>query len=123
MTIISCVISLLAVLSTALADPSAGCKEKATAKDVFLPPSADDVFQGRDLIVKFPPGYKVTKETPLILAYHDKNMTASAFSKLIDFEHVGLKNNAILVFVTTAKAWSPFKVYSAYRYRKEASTS
>jgi len=103
-------LSFLLLSGASLAAPSAGCKEKATAKDVFLEPTADDNFKGRDLIVKFPPGYKVTKETPLILAYHDKDMSANEFSKLIDFEHAEFKNNAILVFLTTAKAWSPFKV-------------
>jgi hypothetical protein len=119
--LLTSILSFLICASASLADPSTGCKQKATAKDVFLPPTAEDKFLERDLIVKFPPGYKVTKESPVIFAYHDKNMSASAFSKLIDFEHAELKNNAILVFLTTAKAWSPFTVSTFYEIREEES--
>jgi poly(3-hydroxybutyrate) depolymerase len=57
-------------------------------------------FKGRRVLISYPQKYRSSKPSPLILVYHDKDMTPSDMAKLTKFDHPELNRNSIVVYPT-----------------------
>src|ERR1700760_1858095 len=88
---------LIALAPMILAERSQGCKEMADP-DEFKGLSLDRSLsiEDRDVWVSFPPKYRTSKTASLIIAFHDRNMTAKEMAKATLFSNPN--NRAIIVY-------------------------
>ena len=98
---------LIALAPMILGEKSKGCKQLADP-DEFKGLSSDRSlsFEDRDVWVSFPPGYRTSKPASLIIAYHDRNMTAKQMAKVTLFNN---PNNRAIIVYPSAKNVSSLK--------------
>jgi poly(3-hydroxybutyrate) depolymerase len=89
--------TLLSLAVPGRGDRSSGCQQVASPdekKDL----STSIEFEGRQVLISYPPNYRSSKPSSLILIYHDKDMTPAEMAKLTQFDRPELNRNAIVVY-------------------------
>jgi hypothetical protein len=97
---------LLALLSLAApirGDRSSGCQQVANPDEKAGLASSFEL-DGRHVLISYPPKYRSSKPSSLVLVYHDKDMTPSDMAKLTKFDRPELNRNAIAVYPTGRNA-------------------
>jgi poly(3-hydroxybutyrate) depolymerase len=93
---------LLALAPFIVAEKSEGCKDMADPDEFKgLPSDLSLPFEGRDVWVSFPPGYRTSKPASLIIAFHDRDMTAKDMQKVTLFSNSQVNSRAIILYPST----------------------
>ena len=92
-------LALLSLASPGRGDRSSGCQQVANPDEKAELTSSFE-FGGRHILISYPPKYRSSKPSPLILVYHDKGMTPSDMVKLTKFDRPELNRNSIVVYPT-----------------------
>lgn len=92
-------LALLSLAAPGLGDRSSGCQQAANPDEKGKLTSSIK-FEGRHVLISYPPEYRSSKPSPLILVYHDKGMTPSDMVKLTKFDRPELNRNSIVVYPT-----------------------
>ncbi len=95
---LSQLVLLFALMASALANRSEGCKD-TTDPSVDLKDTAYD-FQERAVLISFPPKYKTNKPSSLIIAFHDQAQTPIVMQEETLLSDPKLNTNAIVVYVS-----------------------
>jgi poly(3-hydroxybutyrate) depolymerase len=90
-------LALFSLAAPSRGDRSSGCQQVANPDEKAELPASFE-FEGRQVLISFPPKYRSSKPSPLIVAYHDKDMTPAEMVKLTKFDQPELNRNAIAVF-------------------------
>jgi poly(3-hydroxybutyrate) depolymerase len=103
-------LTLLSLVVPGRGDRSSGCQQIASSDERGELPTPIKL-EGRQVSISYPPKYRSSKPSPLILVYHDKDMTPAEMAKLTNFDRPELNRNSIVVYPSGRKVYIDLALY------------